>query len=285
MKKIIPKLIGWYFNLLVFIAPRYVGRKGFYLFCTPRSAPLKDHQRRFLDSAEKTIFENEGIPIQVYRWGNGPRRVLFLHGWQSHSFRWKNYIEALSRDEFTVYAFDAPGHGQSGGTYLNLPIYSRAIETFLKTVPPFHAVVGHSLGSFAILYTLFRLKNNLSLQQLIITASPGEVSEFVEFYQHILGLSSRTVDSIRQSFINEIDHLPEYFSAKKFAENIDVPGLIIHDEQDDETPYSHALGIHHVWKNSTFISTSGLGHNLRSASVVKHVVDFVTETKRELVTE
>ena len=283
MKKLIPKLIGWYFNLLTLIVPGTAGRKGFYLFCTPRSAALKDHQRKFLDTAEQSSFAFYNNAIRVYRWGHGPTRILFLHGWQSHSFRWKNYIDAFPKDEYTLYAFDAPAHGQSEGKYLNLPVYSQVIEKFLDSVQPFHTVVGHSLGSFAMIYTLYRLKNKLAPQQLIMTASPGEVTEFVHYYQSILGLSNRAIHAIRQSFVSEIDHLPEYFSAKKFVENLTVPGVIIHDEQDDEAPYRHAVDIHQSWKNSMLINTSGLGHNLRSPSVVRHVVDFVQLTNRELI--
>jgi len=276
-------MIGWYFNLLAIIAPRIAGRQGFYLFCTPQGAPLKDHQRQFLDTAEQSSFKFNNYTIRVYQWGNGPTRILFLHGWQSHTFRWKNYIDAFPKDEYTIYAFDAPAHGQSEGKYLNLPVYSQVIEKFLESVKPFHTVVGHSLGSFAMLYTLYRLKNKLAPQQLIMTASPGEVSEFVQYYQSVLGLSKRAVSAIRQSFVSEIDYLPEYYSAKKFVEHITVPGLIIHDEQDAEAPYHHAVGIHQSWKNSMLINTSGLGHNLRSPSVVRHVVDFVQLTNCELL--
>src|SRR5882672_11083788 len=93
MKKLIPKLIGSYLNLMACFSTHLAGRQGFYLFCTPQSAPLKEHQKKFLNAAEKASFVSEGQNIQVYRWGKGPKKVLFLHGWQSHSFRWKNYIE------------------------------------------------------------------------------------------------------------------------------------------------------------------------------------------------
>ena len=277
MKRIVVKLIGLWLNILALASPSSAGRKGFYLFCTPRRVSLKDHQRNFLDSAEKSSFECEGTTIQVYRWGTGKKKILFLHGWQSHSVRWKNYIESFSKEEFTMYALDAPGHGLSGGTYLNLPIYSNVVECFLYSIQPVHTIVGHSLGSFAILYTLFRVPS-LSVQQLVITGTPGEVKDFTKFYQQMLGLSTRTMRAIYQSFQKIIHHLPEYFSATRFAKAIELPTLIIHDEHDKETPHHHALEIHAVAKNSRLITTSGLGHNLRSANVLKHVVDFANQS-------
>ena len=105
------------------------------------------------------------------------------------------------------------------------------------------AIVGHSLGSFAALYTLHRVEE-LPVKQLVITGTPGEVNEFFEFYQKMLGLSGRSVRAIRDAFMQNIQNYPEYFSAPKFAQSILIPGLIIHDKEDEETPYHHAKAIH-----------------------------------------
>ena len=274
MKKIVVRLIGMYLNLLAWVAPRAAGRKGFYLFCIPQRVSVKQHQQTFLGAAENFSFESEGTVLRAYRWGNGPKKILFLHGWQSHTFRWKNYVESFPTEEYSLYAFDAPAHGQSGGKYLNLPLYSKAIESFFEVVSPVHTVVSHSLGSLAMLYSLFRFPE-LPVRQLAITGIPGEVSEFLTFYQQILGLSNRVMKAIYQVFDELIQHQPEYFSAVRFAQAITIPLLIIHDEHDDETPYHHARRIHEVVKGSRLITTSGLGHNLRSVQVVKHINDFV----------
>lgn len=274
MKKLIAKLIGGYFNILVFFAPRLVGRQGFYLFSTPQRAPVKDHHHEFLNTSEKFTFDCDGNKIQAYKWGTGDKVILFLHGWQSQVFRWKNYINALSKKQYTIYAFDAPGHGQSGGKRLNLPIYSNVIEEFIRQIDPVHTIAGHSIGSFAALYSYYRLQT-LPVKQMILLATPGEVSDFATRYTEALGLSARSVLAIRNGFQEIIHHEPEYYSASKFAGALEIPGLIIHDEADLETPYEHALAIQKVWKNSRLVTTHGLGHNLRSATVVREVVDFI----------
>ncbi len=280
MKKLVARLIGTYFNMIALFSPRIAGRKGFYLFCTPQRPALKKYHHDFLNTAEKLSFEHRGDTIQYYRWGTGKKIILFLHGWQSHSFRWKNYIEALSKDDFSIYAMDAPGHGLSGGRYLNLPVYSSAIENLLSRIPPVHAIVGHSLGSFATLHTFFR-QPFLSVNQLVIMGTPGEVDEFMKYYQDTLGLSKRAMKAIYRSFEENNHHLPEYFSAATFAKAVTIPTLIIHDENDDETPYHHVAAIQKGIAKSRLITTSGLGHNLRSPEVVKHVTDFVMQTAKE----
>ncbi len=274
MQRIIAKLIGLCINLMTYVSPRKAGEWGFYLFCTPRRAPLKDNHRKFLDSAERSSFLYDGYRIQVYRWGQGPKKVLFLHGWQSHTFRWKNYIEAFDQQAYTLYAFDAPGHGYSGGKYLNLPIYSHVLETFVNLVGPFDALVSHSLGSFTALYTFHRT-GLAPAERLVITGTPGEVKEFFDFYRDALGLSKKAELVIRNTFKRILDQHPEYYSASRFVANLRVPGLIIHDHGDADTPIHHAEKIHSHWEQSVMIRTHGLGHNLRSPEVVKHVVDFL----------
>jgi pimeloyl-ACP methyl ester carboxylesterase len=236
---------------------------------------VKEHHRQFLDTAVKSSVEFEGITIQTYRWGNGAKKILFLHGWQSHSFRWKNYIDSFPKEDYTLYALDAPAHGLSGGKYINLPIYSRVIEHFLLRIHPLHAVIGHSFGGFASLYALY-CNPMLPVERLVIMGTPGEADDFVRFYRGMLGLSSRAMKAIAEYFERTLHHPPGFFSAVKFAEAVTVPGLIIHDEKDEEAPYRYAQQIHAAWATSKLITTSGLGHNLKSAQVVGNVMDFLS---------
>ena len=63
--KSIQKLIGFYFNLVSFINPKWVANKGFILFCNPMSQKLKKHQSEFLTPGKNTVldFENKKIPL------------------------------------------------------------------------------------------------------------------------------------------------------------------------------------------------------------------------------
>jgi pimeloyl-ACP methyl ester carboxylesterase len=276
MKKIIAKIIGLYLNLLAIPAPQNAGRKGFYLFSSPSKTKVKEHQLAFLETAEKSSFFCDGVRIQVYKWGNGDKKILFLHGWQSHSFRWKNYIEAFSKEDHTIYALDAPAHGLSGGRHMNIPIYSDVIESFLYLVQPVDSIVSHSIGSFASLYTLFRIPD-LAIKKLVIMGCPGEASDYVKRYTRMLGLTRRTLRATLNAFERITHHLPDYFSSGRFAKAISIPTLIIHDMQDMEAPYHYIPEIHKSLRNSHLITTTGLGHNLRSPEVVKHVMHFVNQ--------
>ncbi len=274
-KQILSKLIGWYLNILAYVFPKIAARKGFQLFCHPFRTPLKNYQHQFLNSADLFSFDHDGIRIQGYRWGNGEKKILFLHGWQSHTFRWKAHIEALSTEEYSIYAIDAPGHGLSGGQYLSVPYYSAVIQQLVGSIGNVHAIVAHSVGSFASLHA-FHQNPDLPIHKLVLLAPPGEASDFIEFYQQSLKLSSRTIDLVLGQFEKEFKNPITYYSTQKFAADVPVQGLIIHDEEDLETPYHYAVKINEQWKTSTLITTKGLGHNLKSKEVLKTIVDFIS---------
>ena len=234
---------------------------------------IKERQKSFLDTASQDTFDHKGIKIQTYRWGNGEKNILLLHGWQSHTYRWKIYIEALSK-HYTVYSLDAPGHGLSGGNQLSVPLYSEVIEAQMKRIGKVDAMITHSLGGFSTFYTFYR-NPQLTVNKIIALASPGEAAEFFDFYTRTLRLSDKSTQLITERFVEHFQKTPAFFSAPVFAGSLTIPGLIIHDEGDDETPFYHAERIHKAWKKSKLIKTKGFGHNLKSMEVVKEVVQFV----------
>ena len=276
MKNIILYLLGRCLNVLSYIAPGKAAKLGFSIFCYPYRPPLSAKHKSFLATAEKSTFVYKGISIQTYRWGSGPKNVLLLHGWQSHTYRWKRYIESLSKTDFTIHAFDAPGHGLSSGRFLHVPLYSEVIANFITRIGSIETIISHSIGSFALLYA-FHQHQHLSSKNVVSLASPGEVQEFLDLYKKSLKLSTRCMNLITIRFEQLFQKSPRDFSAHIFASSLNTPGLIIHDEEDGEAPVAHSRRIHAAWLNSTFIMTRGLGHNLRSEDVVKEVIKFVNQ--------
>jgi pimeloyl-ACP methyl ester carboxylesterase len=277
MKTLLIKMMGLYLNVLALISPSVAGRKGFLLFCRPFRLPISQKQREFFNSADKFSLKIEDHTVQGYQWGRGSKKILFLHGWQSHTYRWKAYIEALRKDDFTIYALDAPGHGLSSGNFLSVPLYSSLIENFIKDMDGIHTVVAHSLGGFSLLYTFHR-RPLLPVNNIILMAPPGEASDFISVFRNTLGISERTTQLVTDHFVRQYDVTPEYFSTTKFASSLNVKGLIIHDVEDSEAPYHYSIPLQKAWEKSRLVTTKGFGHNLRSISVVKEVVEFIQES-------
>ena len=274
MKKLINRSLGFGLNAAAWVAPQQAADWGFRLFCHPFRGKIADSHRTFFDTAHLFSLNHEGQHIQGYRWGNGPSKILFVHGWQSHTYRWKKYIEALDKELFTIYSIDGPGHGLSSGSFMTVPLYGEVLEQLMERTGRFDAVVGHSIGSFTSMY-VFQQRPHLAPEKMVALAPPGEALEFFNFYATQLGLANRTMELVRGRFIDVVGKTPEYFSAASFVSTLPSRGLLIHDEGDDETPVANAERIHAAWKNSKLIITRGAGHNLKSPEVLTQVVAFV----------
>jgi len=275
MQKTIQKWLGTYINIMAYIAPAYAGKLGFKLFGRPIRKKMKPGDKRFLNSSEKFSFYHKDLKIQGYRWGDGPKKILLLHGWQSNSARWKQVVRSISKSNYTMYAFDAPGHGLSEGNFFSAPLYGEVILTFARKAGKLHTIVGHSLGGFSTLYVISQYKH-LEVDRLIIMATPGEVNDFVTWFKQRLNLSDKSVECIRNHFIKEIGHPYEEFSISKFAEHIDLPGLIIHDKTDRFAPFQYAKTLNRMWNSSKLLATEGMGHHLYSKNVVKAITDYIS---------
>ena len=274
LQKIALKTVGQCLNLYARLSPKKAGVLGLNLFCLPFSKKLKPYQREFLlDAAYKKLNFN-GKQIQIYKWGNGSRKVLLVHGWASHSFRWENYIEELIYKDFSIYAFDAPGHGKSQGKMLTLPMYSEIIHKIVQDIGEIQSIIGHSLGGYAIINWLHHHPQNNDLKTVIM-AAPGEVSDFMTMYKQQLGLSVHTSKSIDLEFVQRINKKPSDFSASLLAKDFHYPCLIIHDEEDHDTSVEYSKKLHQVWKDSELHLTQGLGHRLKSNEVIYKVIGFL----------
>ena len=271
------KLLGLYLEILAFIAPSKAARVGFLLFCRPFRAPINKKQADFLNTAEKFQLHHEGFTVQGYRWGYGSKKILLLHGWQSHTYRWKAYVEALPKDAYTIYSLDAPGHGLSSGNFLTVPLYSTLIERFVSEQENIHTVIGHSVGGFSLLHA-FYYHPELPVDRVILLAPPGEANDFISVFKKTLGLSDRAVKLVTDHFASRYQVTPDFFSARRFAGELKVNGLIIHDEDDAEAPHWYSLALQKRWSASRLVTTKGLGHNLKSSVVVSHVVHFIEES-------
>lgn len=273
------KLYIWFtgriLNLAAILAPKYAAKKGFEIFCSPFKIKLKPKQLSFLDTAKKSHFSAAGVEhIQVYKWGNGSKKLLLLHGWQSHTFRWIKYILALKDLDYTIYCYDAPAHGHSSGKIVNVPLYEQTLQGFIKEYGPMDFYGGHSLGAFTLLYACYTgtIKET---KALLILGCPGNAQDFVDVYQGMLGLSKKTMQLITDRFQSLYQHKPPYFNSARFVERAKFPGLIVHDENDKEAPFHYAETLSKNWSNSSFMVTKGLGHKLRSPEVVKRVIEYL----------
>lgn len=276
IQNIVFKSFGKLINASTFLAPSIIKRYGLKIFSAPKQVKLSDVKLQFLNTAENIDLVVDDINVRLYKWGSGSKVVLFCHGWQSNSHRWKKYIVELQKKDYTIYSVDAPASGQSAGKYLNAILYREVILNVIEHVGKIDFFVGHSLGAFSLFYTFF---NEPTLKPLgfVALATPGNAMDFVKTFKKQLGLNERTFNLIVDDFEERFKRRPDYFITEKFAKDLDFPGLLIHDRSDSAAPYHYAEEVHAVWRNSNLITTFGLNHSLNDDRIVGFVLEFMEE--------
>jgi pimeloyl-ACP methyl ester carboxylesterase len=140
---------------------------------------------------------------------------------------------------------------------------------------PFAAAIGHSLGAAAL---GLALRRGLALERVVFVSSPASIDEHARNFARLLGITPRIREGVRQRLerryglpFAEIDRIDELAQLR-------LPALFVHDADDAEVPFEHALRLSRRVPGAKLIRTYGLGHYrlLRAPMVVASVVDFVS---------
>lgn len=273
IKKFLPKAVGFRLNSLFLLRPEAAIEKAFQLFCSPRRGKVDFEQAVFLDPAKIEPLHIEGTTIQMYHWPGEKETILLLHGWESNVQRWKTLIEILQHDGYTIFAFDAPAHGNSSGKMFNVPFYSVCMEEVLKKFRPKY-VIAHSVGAMTAVYNQYKHPEE-TISKMVLLGPPSELTALMKDFQKILNLSPRFMTAFEQYFKKKFGFLFSEFSTATFAKNLVQKGLIVHDAYDKIVPVSAAKSIHANWKNSTLIITEGAGHSLNQKSIYTAISEFL----------
>ena len=278
LKKI--RRAGKMLNALAAVSPTLAGKAGFRVFCTPRRLPLRENDRDFLATAEQGTIHVDRIAVRTYTWPSAQpnaRTVLFLHGWESNSARWRKYVKAARDAGFTVQALDAPANGHSGGTMLNLLLFARTVKIFVERHGTPYAMVGHSLGGGAAVMSV-AVAGASSPEKMVLMGVFAETTRVVGDFGAMLAVN----DTVMQGIHREIERrsgmpIGEYSVRKKVALLSSVQGLVLHDHDDDVAPIAEGRAIAESW-GCQFVETTGLGHRMQDKSVVETVMAFLTVT-------
>ena len=273
INKLLPQIIGSYLNVLSHVSADYAANKALHIFSKPRKGKLTPKQEAFLNSAKKEVLYYDDLKISTYHWKGDKATILLAHGWESNSARWKNKIDSFTKEGFNVIALDAPAHGASESKFFNALLYSEFINIVAQKHQP-QIVIGHSVGGMSMVFHQQKYQLE-SIQKMVLLGAPSEFEDILKNYINLLGYNKKIENSLSRIIINRFGAAPPAFSTSKFVKDIATEGLIIHDVKDPIIPFSDATLITSNFKNSTLISTKGLGHSLNSTSVTKSIVDFI----------
>ncbi|GAA3308498.1 hypothetical protein GCM10020295_70710 [Streptomyces cinereospinus] len=183
-------------------APSAEGEKLFDLFRRPqgRSRPRPD-ERAVIESARTDELTVDGTTVVTYAWGEGPRPVLLVHGWESRASRYAKLVARLVELGYSPVSFDAAGHGESGGEGTTLLEYRAVITELHRSHGDFAAVVGHSFGALA---TFLSLSRGLRADRLVAISAVPDFGYLVDSFCAHAGLGPRLEDEVRHRLEHDL---------------------------------------------------------------------------------
>ncbi|MFE4971030.1 alpha/beta hydrolase [Kitasatospora sp. NPDC056651] len=263
------------------IAPGAAGRAAFELFTHPvRRSRVRESEREVHGRAVAERLAVNGKPVVGYRWGSGERPVLLLHGWRSRASRFAPYVPRLRALGLSAVAFDAPGHGDSGGRSTGVPEFRELALRLQERYGPFEAVVAHSLGVCA---ALGALADGLAAGRLAAVSGVSRVGFFPAAFCAGLGLNAEVERALRERIERELFAGDaggwERYDAARRVEAVGGPVLVLHDEGDTVVPLSEAHRLREAYgERLELVVTQGLGHRriVAEPTIVDQVIGFIS---------
>jgi pimeloyl-ACP methyl ester carboxylesterase len=277
MKKLIislvSKLYGKMLNLYVIFNSKRAAKKAFHIFCKVRKGGVLANQKDYLDAAKHTTHNILGHSIQTYYWKGNGKTVMLVHGWESNTWRWHRLVQYLREADYTIVAFDGPGHGNSSGKYLHIPLYAEVLQSMIKIHSP-KFLIGHSYGGMTILYNEYMFPSPIT-EKIVTIISPSEYHEIMSHFQSLLGFNNKVLSALDTYIQKRFGFSIQEFSTSRYAQSNEKKGLLFHDRFDKIAPYHASQRVHSQWKGSHLRTTEGLGHSMHQDEVNNQIVSFL----------
>ena len=242
---------------------------------TPPAHHFPDDELRLMEDA--SLFPVPFVTGRLvgWRWGRrGDPVVVLVHGWGGRGTQLKSFVAPLLERGFSVVAYDAPGHGMTGGSESSLPHFLSALEAMLDRLGPVHALIGHSLGGAVAAMAMAQRPQHIGRGVLI--APPASLAESNRRQAEALGWP----ENLRAAVQRRIEHRFGIAWSEFEAGRIAGPQalLVIHDRKDREVPLADGQRYVQRWPAARLLETSGLGHRrlLRDPTVIGATADFLT---------
>ncbi|MCH8555024.1 MAG: alpha/beta hydrolase [Schleiferiaceae bacterium] len=244
------------------------------LFFTPVKYTTPERETPFKYQCALHRETINGKRITVYHKGQSGPNILFTHGWSGRGTQFYRIAEALVKKGYRITLFTAPAHGSSDDKTTDLLEFVQAIEFVNQKFGPFLVGVGHSLGGVA---TVNAFSNGASFKGIVTIGTPATVQSVIDDFCDLTGANGKTKAMMIKRLEKKYQRHLEVHAPFEIMKTRDVPGLIIHDEDDRDSPIASAHLLKSVWPSATTFITKGLGHRkiLGDDAVIAQICDFV----------
>lgn len=268
------------FRVLAPLAPRKAGDRARRLFLTP---PRHGFRRAELEALEEASLFTVSMPtgrLIGWRWGRKEDPVVVLvHGWGGRAAQLRGYVAPLLARGYSVVAFDAPGHGMTGGHESSLVHMAAALDAVLRDVGPAEAVIGHSLGGAVTGYVMSR---GAAVKKAVLLAPPASLTDYSHRFARLLRLPEGIRALMQAQIERRFGIRWSDFEVEATAPKLSQPALIVHDVDDHDNPFRDGERYARHWPGARLVATQGLGHRgaLRDTAVIHEVTAFLGDAAK-----
>ena len=289
------------FALLSALSPTLAARLALRMFLTPRRRAVAAGEAAFLASASRHALRvateaGDCYVVQAYEWPatgaaaggaagapSAAATVLVMHGWISHAARLAPLIEALRAQGLRVLALDAPAHGLSSGTRVDLHGFLAAVRAVDAALGPAQGIVAHSFGALTAATWLSREPKPAAVRAAVLVGLMRDVDWVFGSFTYTLGLRGRTLARLRGLFRERYGGYPEEFGTHELARGIHVPVLLVHGDDDELVPAAHSSEVGELLSDGEVLRVPGLQHSapLKDADTVARMAAFMADRLQE----
>ncbi|WP_294818653.1 alpha/beta hydrolase [uncultured Flavobacterium sp.] len=274
----IPKPILLTAKILEVTSPKLAAKFAIKLFTTPMKFKLPKREEEMDRNSRQQIVHipSLGKSVNAYHYGSGERKVLLVHGWSSRGTQLHSIADKLLKCGYSTVSFDAPAHGKSEGKTSDMTEFIQCILELEKKYGPFEFAVGHSLGAMSVLNSI---KRGLNIKKAVIIGSGDVIKDIMDDFSQKLGMNVATGALMIRLFEKKFGETINSYSAYIAAQDVAIPVLAFHDEDDADVPVT---AVHHIAEhlaNAEVVITKGLGHRkiLGDSKVIKKIIQFLNE--------
>jgi pimeloyl-ACP methyl ester carboxylesterase len=274
----IPKIIIGIAQFLQAVSPKLTTLFAAKLFTTPIKHKMPKRELAMDQNSQQHTLWVPAIhkEIIVYTYGAGAKKILVVHGWSGRGTQLVKIADELVKIGYKTISFDAPAHGKSEGKTTIMTEFIASIHEIEKEFGPFEFAIGHSLGGMSILNAI---KQNFKVKKAVIIGSGDIIQDILDDFVRKLGIKPEVSVMMKQHFEKKFGEPMENYSAHFAAQQVKIPILVIHDQNDHDVAVKSAHNIAKHLENVELMITEHLGHRkiLGNENVINRIKVFLKD--------
>lgn len=265
-------LLKTWIKTLSYISPDHAAKTSMKLFFTVRKKDTRALSAFFENAKETQLIYNKKI-VQVYRFGDSPKKILLIHGWAGRAADFETMIPALLHEGYEVVTFDGPAHGYSEGSKTNAIEFGDIIKMLHDRFGAFHKIMGHSFGGFVAARAI-AIYPEITPAEIITISSPESLEKVVDSFAQFIGLSVKVTKKVKEMMQNRVGFSFDDMFTSKFLNQVAARKVIVHDLYDKQVNFNTAVEMHEKVPDAVLKQTVGYGHIriLKEQQVIEEIL-------------